>query len=525
MSATSLSGSEGAFSSHDLAKSITMAPSSCTSVGSVVHANGPSRPGSRDSSNNILDLPLARIKTSPKASGISARDLAVQDKIKRLDGVVSKIDHFIQAQDEVTGFRIASQQKHKAIEQARGNVAKSDKAFIDALRKARVDLPYDLLHLVDSLEEARNKLGPLEHDMDRLEFRQVTKEYELKEEGEKIRRQYLNVVRDLPADQDESDEQDETSSYASSEGSTSLIKDRALNSEVATSIEPLGRLNDANNEQNGLNPGTIEPSTWTLADHISLLRSTAVPETRRGIGNIETNLDLFAPDLSRESPWTLHYAKHLDSYVQQSHNGGAETDVLEPGDPLLQTGDTEIPDRGDVHVRDISAQEPGLDKLNFERFQEQRTLLLPQIGIFSYSAAIFGGGVGGLVNGWLRSVLHASRFEMMLLGRFIATGDKDDEVERLQLALQFWNKDGTVDVPLAPRTTSPNVSEVRRYSDHGSTVVSPYSRIISPSLRPGKKMRTTWSGEHEIYLRPSSSFAPLILEVRRASRAQVRTVS
>ncbi|QDS69645.1 hypothetical protein FKW77_009174 [Venturia effusa] len=526
MSASSFSGSE-AVSSIQHRSNIKMAPSSCSSRNSGEHDNVSSRPGSRDPTYGIkkgaqptnFDTPRALPNGSPIVSGTVTGDPAAMDKSRRLDDIVSRIGLFIESQDEVTGSRIASQQKHRAIKQAREEVSTSDKAFVDAVRKARVDLPSDLLVLLDSLEEARNRLGPLEHEMDRLEFKQVSKEHELKQEGERIRQRFYHVVRGIPAELDEEDEEDDSASYASSEEADPFVGDKIAGTALTTPNASFERLNMANDGIRRPDTGTIQLSTRTLAGQVSMLGNMYASETRRGIGNVETNLDWFAPDLSR--PWTI---QNTDPYVHHSNNGRTETDVLGEGDFHLQICEIRAFGGWYSEIIALSLQETSLETAASKIHEEQCTFLSEQHGLFSYSALILAGGIGGLVNGWLRSVLQVSRFETMLLSHFVAGRDKRLEQGWSQSAKQLWDDDDTVNVPSAPRTTSPSAPEVREYSNNGSGVVSWYSRMLTPVPEPEQHKRTTWSGKHEIYARSSHTNAPLILELRTASNGHVRSV-
>jgi hypothetical protein len=324
----------------------------------------------------------------------------------------------------------------------------------------------------------------LEHDVDRLEFQQVSKEYELKEEGEKIRRQYHNLSLSLPAEPDETDEEDEASSSASSEKLATLKRNGDPSFESNNNLVPW---REVNNIGSGPTSGTIGPAAWPFNDDTAMLGTIPTSDTRRGIGSIEANLDLFAPDLSSQLPWTLHYTsrevKQLNPYVdrKQGDEEGPDTDILAQGTLLPPDQDNEIP-------------------------------------VMQYSDAISSGGLVGLVNGWLRIALQVSRHEVFLLGMFAADGHKIYGKNWLQEAVALWYRDvaATTYIPPAPKTTSP--SEIRWYSANGSTVVSSYSRVFSPSLVPEMKLRKPGSGKHEIYRRKLFSNAPLVIELYTASK-------
>jgi hypothetical protein len=118
-----------------------------------------------------------------------------------LDRLVMDIDLFIQALDKATSLRISAQQRHKALIRSRENVFKTNEALADILRKSRVEgaiLDQDsVISLSDASLQARDELGPLEDDFEKIEFQLVPRDDDLTERGGELKRRIEQLARSV----------------------------------------------------------------------------------------------------------------------------------------------------------------------------------------------------------------------------------------------------------------------------------------------------------------------------------------
>ncbi|QDS69643.1 hypothetical protein FKW77_009144 [Venturia effusa] len=244
-------------------------------------------------------------------------------EITNMTTLVNDIGQFVQALDEVTALRVASQQKRKALSRARQNVAKADEALATIVRKSRAEPTvldgYDIFTLSDDSLQARDELGPLEDDFDTIEYQLVPKEDELKEKGEDIKRHWklLNV------------EMDSSSKVASTHSLYSQDDRAAICPKTQTSDLPA-------------------PGGDMRLNQESLLRLSRFPEgkgyTQKAYVTTKSEplIQQYAPDLSFESPWTARGSRwspisYEDDYLRPK--SVKDEDIPDVEKPSTDDGD------------------------------------------------------------------------------------------------------------------------------------------------------------------------------------------
>jgi hypothetical protein len=248
-----------------------------------------------------------------------------------METLMTDIDSFVRALDEVTLLRVTSQQKRRALIRARDKVARKDEAVASVLRKLRAEKTmfdgYGVPALSDDSLQARDELGPLEDDFDSIEYRLVPKEDGLKERGEEIKRQWETLKVEL----------DRSSSFRVAPGD-SRNPDHST-AEKSNILAP-----DGGSE------------SQPLTEESLLHRNCYIRTPRaRGTTRSEPLVQQYAPDLSFDSPWTaigkpwqhINYVNDdpspkLVKDEDLSDVGKAKTDNSDKGNDLLLGNSTTI---------------------------------------------------------------------------------------------------------------------------------------------------------------------------------------
>jgi hypothetical protein len=157
------------------------------------------------SGRHMLGAPVQLLSRKPSLSNFgkdsdSSRSDSPVRKVT-MESFVTNIDFFVHALNEVTSLRVASQQKRKALIRSRENVSRKDAAIAKMIRDQRAKgstLDQDeFLSLSDASLQARDELGALEDDFEKIEYQIVPKEDDLNEIGEELEYQLANLKLDL----------------------------------------------------------------------------------------------------------------------------------------------------------------------------------------------------------------------------------------------------------------------------------------------------------------------------------------
>lgn len=245
-----------------------------------------------------------------------------------MENFVTNVDSFVHVLDEVTTLRVKSQQKRKALVRSRDHVSRKDAAIANKIRhQLAIGLTLnqeEFLALSTASLEARDELGPLEDDFEKIEYQLVPKEDDLKERGEELKRQWailkLNLGRPV--------ESPSSVRPSSSRHSQSNSKDD-------TPVEAMERT-----------IASIPTTRGRSAHRLSRESLLQLPDSQAGF-------DFRSHGTTQSEPLVSQYAPDLyfgNSWSPTSHlvNSPSPKSVNEEDLPDVKIVKTDIPDEGNA---------------------------------------------------------------------------------------------------------------------------------------------------------------------------------
>jgi hypothetical protein len=260
-----------------------------------------------------------------------------------LDPVLLEIDHFIQAQEDITSIRVQAQQKRNALRRARRYIAKCDEAYMGAIRRARaaaaVPDPDTIATLFDACQNARDLCGPLEDAYDQLDLSLVPREFDLTRRNEVIKSAYDAARHSI-----ENSRLSQVSSQSSQSSHESQQHKDALN-DTPASVDDMVMVLSSEPDLTQDTEAEVLPETTGLHRFPITPRPSNVGSA--GIGSLEATavvhehvlFDQYAPDLQSGQDWYSSYSSTAPTSYVSDHNlvdsKDADANSPEEGEGLL----------------------------------------------------------------------------------------------------------------------------------------------------------------------------------------------
>jgi hypothetical protein len=262
--------------------------------------------------------------TSPKhstdsSSSVSRRTTHQADRLTQ-NHLVSLITSLCHIQKEATALRVSLQQKKRALNRLRTTVANKDEALMAVVRESTISGRHiefqDLLPVYEACQEARDAVGLVEDEYEKMDLNLDQLEFRLSRKGEMISKLQRQLDYEAAT---ESSESDDGRSHISFETSSSVDQPETATGSTLrldTNDSALETVLDHNSMSkppriyNGHDFGARPPIQF-LSTSRRRLRSYSGSSDQKGL------LEDSAPDLSSLSPWNLALSPGLNSEAKE----------------------------------------------------------------------------------------------------------------------------------------------------------------------------------------------------------------